>query len=156
MRRKDREITDEGKIREIIEGCHCMRLGFCDEGQVYIVPLNFGLEVENGQYTFYFHGAREGRKIDLIHKNPYVGFEMDRNFLLKESEKACNYSARFQSVIGNGSVRILEDVEEKKKGLQAIMKQNTGKEDWEFIEAAVNAACVFEMKVEQLSCKEHE
>ena len=42
MRRKDREITDPGKIREIIAACDCCRLGFCDGGRAYIVPLDFG------------------------------------------------------------------------------------------------------------------
>ena len=39
MRRKDREVTDSQKIREIILSCRCCRLGFYDNGQVYIVPL---------------------------------------------------------------------------------------------------------------------
>ena len=42
MRRKDREITDEAKIDEIISRCNCCRIGFNDSGEVYIVPLNFG------------------------------------------------------------------------------------------------------------------
>lgn len=42
MRRKDREVTDEAKIDEIISRCNCCRIGFNDSGEVYIVPLNFG------------------------------------------------------------------------------------------------------------------
>lgn len=42
MRRRDREITDNEKIKEIIKACDCCRLGFNDNGKVYIVPLNFG------------------------------------------------------------------------------------------------------------------
>ena len=42
MRRKDREVTDRGMIHEIIDRCMCCRIGFNDEGQVYIVPLSFG------------------------------------------------------------------------------------------------------------------
>ena len=30
MRRTDREITDAEKITQIIQTCHCCRLGFCD------------------------------------------------------------------------------------------------------------------------------
>ena len=68
MRRKDREVTDAFKIEEIIAGCHCCRLGFNDDGEIYILPLNFGWEKQGGGYVLYFHGAREGRKIDLIGK----------------------------------------------------------------------------------------
>ena len=42
MRRKDREVTDEARIDEIISRCTCCRIGFNDSGEVYIVPLNFG------------------------------------------------------------------------------------------------------------------
>lgn len=155
MRRQDREVTDPEKIDRIIASCECMRLGFQDHGQVYIVPLNYGYERNNGRYTFYFHGAKEGRKVDLIRQSPYVGFEMDANVQINEADAACNHSTRFQSIIGTGYVQIVEDFEEKKRGLLAIMKQNTGKEDWSFPDAAVNAVCVFKLAAEQLSCKEH-
>lgn len=60
MRRTDREITDAEKITQIIQTCHCCRLGFCDNGAVYIVPLNFGYAEENGKRVFYFHSAKAG------------------------------------------------------------------------------------------------
>ena len=47
MRRKDREVTDSQKIREIILSCRCCRLGFYDNGEVYIVPLDFGYYENN-------------------------------------------------------------------------------------------------------------
>lgn len=155
MRRKDREVTDPEKIREIIFHCHCCRLGLVDNGRAYIVPLNFGLTEEAGRYTFYFHGARSGRKIDLMKKDPRVGFEMDTNYKLNEDEAACEYSARFQSVIGSGRITFIEDIPEKRKALNVIMGHNTGKWNWEFPEKTVNATCVFRLDVEELSCKEH-
>mgnify|MGYP001447539251 CR=1 FL=1 len=39
MRRKDREVTDYGKISKVIAASHCCRLGFYEEGEVYIVPI---------------------------------------------------------------------------------------------------------------------
>ena len=44
MRRKDREVTNSAKIADIISRCTCCRIGFYDEKEVYIVPLNFGYE----------------------------------------------------------------------------------------------------------------
>lgn len=73
MRREDREVTDPMKITEIISRCTCCRIGFNDDGEVYIVPLNFGYETKENTYVFYFHGANEGRKIDLIQKTPMLG-----------------------------------------------------------------------------------
>lgn len=155
MRRKDREITDSAKIREIISACSCCRLGFADGDSVYIVPLSFGYSEDDGKRTFYFHGADEGRKIELISKNPCAGFELDTNYKLNESTKACGYSARFQSVVGSGNVSFVENPNEKRKALLSIMYQNTGKEEWEFSEEMFEAVCIFKLEVTELSCKEH-
>ena len=156
MRRNDREVTDYMKIENIISRCTCCRIGFQDEGEVYIVPLNFGYEAKGDTYVFYFHGAKEGRKIDLIGKNPIVGFEMDTNYALKEADQACGHSARFQSIIGNGVVSIVSETDEKKLGLSLIMEHNTGKQNWNFDEKMVNAVTVFKLEVTKMSCKEHE
>ena len=154
MRRTDREITDENRIDEIIRTCKICRLGFCDEGEVYIVPLNFGYECESGRRVFYFHGASEGRKLELIRKTGKAGFEMDCGYEPISGETACTHSSRYRSIIGSGTVRLLEDREEKKRGMLSIMAHITGKRDWELPEAAMNATAVFRLEVEKLSCKE--
>lgn len=120
MRRKDREVTDSEKIQKIISDCNCCRVGFNDGGEVYIVPLSFGVCRNNGKYVFYFHSAEEGRKIELIRRSPRVGFEMDANYRLTEDDKACSCTAAFQSVIGSGIVSIVEDAEEKSRGFHAL------------------------------------
>ena len=155
MRRKDREIIDRKKMKEISGGCHCCRLGLCDDGAPYIVPLSFGYVCEEGTDRFYFHSAKEGRKLDLIRKNPKVGFELDTNYRLNEAEIACGYSARFQSVIGTGTMRIVTESEEKKKGLRALMDHTADPRDWEFSREMLEAVCVLELTVESMTCKEH-
>ena len=156
MRRKDREVTDPARIADIISRCTCCRIGFCDGGEVYIIPLNFGYEAKDGSYVFYFHGAKEGRKIDLIQSSPRVGFEMDTNYALHEAgDIACGWSARFQSVIGNGVVSIVSDAGEKRHGLSLLMAHNAGERMWSFDEKRVNAVAVFKLEVTSLSCKEH-
>ena len=159
MRRKDREVTDPLEIADIISRCSCCRIGFCDDGEVYIVPLNFGYEIKDNSYTFYFHGAKEGRKIDLIHKKPEVGFEMDTDlaiYVRGEFEAACDYTARFQSIIGNGVLSIVSEPEEKKLGLSLLMEHNTGKREWSFHGKMLEAVAVFKLEVAKLSCKEHQ
>lgn len=156
MRRSDREVTDRTKFADIIKRCDCCRLGFWDDEEVYIVPLNFGYTAKNDTYTFYFHGAAEGRKIDLIRQNPNVGFEMDTNYALNESDVACGYSARFQSIIGNGVVSMVSATEEKLLGLSLLMEHATGKQNWDFDEDMVNEVTIFKLEVTKMSCKEHE
>lgn len=155
MRRKDREITDMEKIKSIIMNCNCCRLGFIDNNEVYIVPLNFGFYEKNEKLIFYFHSAKEGRKIDLISKAPYVGFELDCNCEIIEAETACGHSARFESIIGNGFVSFVEEREEKVKALQTIMYHYTEKDNWEFTNEMMDKVCVFKLEVEKIGCKVH-
>ena len=109
MRRKDREITDYNKMLEILHQCDCCRLGFIDDIGTYIVPLNFGYEELNANLVLYFHGAREGKKLDLIKTQNQVGFEMDRKHELIEGNIPCAYSFKYQSIIGKGKIEILEN-----------------------------------------------
>lgn len=155
MRRKDREVTDKDKINEVISKCKVCRIGFNDNGKVYIVPLNFGFDEKDGERTLYFHGAKEGRKIDLIKTNPNVGFEMDASFEFMTSDEACNHSAWYQSIIGNGVISFVTEPEEKEKALNSIMFSATGKRDWNFNPMAFEKVCVFKLKIDELSCKEH-
>ena len=155
MRRKDREITDCGKIMEIVGRCSVCRLGFYDGREVYIVPLSFGYEAVNGKLTLYFHGAKEGRKMDLIRNTAAAGFEMDTDYTVNPGETPCAYSASFSSVIGTGRIKIIETAEEKEHALQKLMLQTAVKAGWRFTEAMLASVCVFKMEVEGLSCKSH-
>lgn len=155
MRRTNIEVTDPEKIDRIIRSCHCCRLGFQDGEDVYLVPLNFGYLREDETRIFYFHGAHEGRKIQLIQKNGRAGFELDTGFRLIEGQYACDYTAAYQSVMGNGKVTILTDPADKQRALQMIMAQSTGKVGWEFTQQQLDLACLFQLEVEEISCKEH-
>lgn len=155
MRRKDREVTDCGRIKEMIEACRCCRLGFYDGSEVYIVPMDFGYEEYDGKRVFYFHSAKKGRKMELIAKTHAAGFELDTNHELVEGKSACEYTSRYQSVIGTGKVTLVEGEKKKIKALQSIMFHSTGRNDWEFPSAAIENVCVFQLEVEKLSCKEH-
>ncbi len=156
MRRYDRQVTDKNKIIEIINSCTYCRLGLCDEGKAYIVPMNFGLTEQDDKLVFYFHSAKQGRKIDLMQKNNEISFEMDTHYKLTSGETACDYTARFQSIIGEGKVYFIEDNEDKKIALDAIMYQSTKKRDFEYSDYWLNQVCIFKLEVSDLTCKEHE
>lgn len=157
MRRPERQVTNTEEIKEILEQCKVCRLGLCDEGQVYIVPMNHGYTYEDGKLTVYFHGAKEGRKIDVVRKNGAVGIEMDCGHELMEGRLACQHSYYYASVIGHGSAEIVEEPAEKLKALNRIMEHQTGKEFEEFeanprLEKAV---AIIKVEVEMFTCKKH-
>ena len=153
MRRNDREITDKTLIEHFIAKEQIIRIAFYDKGDLYIVPLNYGYIYDNDKYVFYFHGAKAGRKYELSKSSPQVGFEIDGAYELLEADVACDYSAKFQSVIGTGRLSIVEDYEEKIKGLNVLMNHISGKTEWSYSKEMLDAVAVFRLEVEKLSCK---
>lgn len=154
MRRKDREITDEKHIDNILSNCKVCRLAFNDNGAPYIVPMNFGYEHTENTYTLYFHCAKVGRKIDLAKRNTVASFEAD-TFELVSGKIACEYTAKFESVIGHGKISVISDgcTEEKRKALDLIMKHYTDIPNWEYGENMLSGVCILKLEVEELSCK---
>ena len=153
MRRSDREITDPKIIEEFVAGEQILRVAFYDEGDIYIVPVNYGYLYENDKYSFYFHGAKAGRKYELSKSKPIVGFEIDGKYKLLENETACDYSAAFQSVIGTGTLQIVDNMEEKKLGLNTLMKQVSRHSDWSYDAKMLEAVAVFKLDVQKIACK---
>ena len=155
MRRKDREILNYEKMIEIMKACDCCRLGLIDADTAYILPLNFGYEEINGNLYLYFHGASTGKKIDLIEKQLSASFEMDRKHQLVEGDIACKYSYHYQSIMGKGTIQLVNDFEEKVHGLRVIMSHYSSKDNWEFEAEHINRVSVIRLDVKEWSCKEH-
>ena len=122
MRRKDREITDFQEMIAIMKKCDVCRLSMNDGDYPYIVPMNFGLDVQGEQVFLYFHCATKGTKLDLLAKDNRVTFEMDcdHNFILYEERMSCTMG--YASVIGHGTVEIVPE-EEKFAALKILMRQ---------------------------------
>ena len=151
MRRVNREIKDLNEIKKIVDGCKVLRIATKDKEGLYVVPLNFGYSCENGKFTFYFHSAKEGRKIDAFKADEQVAFEMDCEHKLVVAEKACGYSYKFASVIGTGTITFLEG-KEKLNALSILMKHQTGK-DFTFDEKMAKGVAVCSLIAEKLTAK---
>jgi uncharacterized protein len=80
----------------------------------YIVALNYGYEW-NGTLTLYTHGAKEGRTIDSAKKNPFVCFQMDIDHGLFRGTAACRWGMTYKSIVGYGTLTIMEDTDERKR-----------------------------------------
>ena len=131
MTRRERQVTDINEIIKILDKSKVVHLGMVDGDEPYVVPMNYGYTMEDGKLTLYLHGAKRGRKLDLIRANPKVFFEMCCDIVPFEGEVACKYGITYASVMGRGIAEIVEDVDEKKFALSALMKTQTGK-DFEF------------------------
>lgn len=156
MRRRDREVTDFSRIKDIISRCDCLRLGFVDNNEAYVVPVNFGFEIEqDNKLALYFHSATEGRKAKLLSEQEYVTFEMDTKHELVEAAIACGFSYLYQCVMGKARVEILKDNEKKKHGFNIIMSHYSKQSSWKYNEKVLDRALVVKLSVTELSCKEH-
>ncbi len=129
MRRKDREITDLAQIRDILSKARVVHLGLADGDKPYVVPMHYGYELEGEKLVLYVHSAQEGRKLDVIARNPNVFAEIDTGeILIPGGDDPCDYSAAYRSVMGEGKALVLEDPAEKAAALQILMKSQTGKD----------------------------
>ena len=150
MRRKDKEISDESDIKAVIEKTRVCRLGMVNGNKPYIVPLCFGYS----DNALYFHGSLKGKKIDLIRENPNVCFEFDLLTETIESENACDWSMKYQSVIGFGKAVFVENEDEKHKALNIIMRQYTDRL-FQFPKNMLKATAVIKVEIESMTGKHY-
>ena len=151
MRRKDREITDFNEMIKIVKKCDSCVLALNEEGFPYIIPMNFGMDIEDGQLYLYFHCASEGKKLDLIRKDNRASFEMDceHKLVLQEEEMECTMG--YASVIGQGIIEFVAE-EDKLQALKVLMRQYRS-EDFQFDTRMLKVTTVLKMKVIHMTGK---
>jgi len=151
MRRKEKEITEESDIESIIKRSLVCRLALSDGDKPYIVPLCFGYKDK----ALYFHGAYEGRKMDILKKNQMVCFEFDIDTEIIEAENPCHWSMKYLSVIVFGKAVFLESFDEKKKAIDIIMSQYSDRE-FQFPDIAIERTAVIKVEIERMTGKQSE
>ncbi|MCU0461255.1 MAG: pyridoxamine 5'-phosphate oxidase family protein [Bacteroidales bacterium] len=152
MRKKNKEVTDIQEIERIISRADVCRIAFADMNTPYIVTMNFGYSGGEKKYLW-FHCANEGRKLDLIRKNNYVCFEMDTDHDIVEGSLACDFSMKYSSIVGYGYISIVDDPDEKKKGLNQIMFHYTGKKDFSYKPEILAITTILRLEITELTGK---
>lgn len=153
MTRRERQITDMSEIRDILDRCMIVHLGLVDGDEPYVVPMNYGYTMEeDGTLALYLHGAPQGRKLDLMRKNPKVFIEMECDVMPFEGDVACKYGTAYQSLMGRGRAVVLEDPQEKMRALSLFMKTQTGG-DFTFNERLVSVVSLIRIDVTEYTAK---
>ena len=152
MTKREYQITDEAKLRQILDTAKVLRLGIAVDNTPYIVPLNYGYTMEDGRLVLYLHSAVKGNKLELLRRNPNVCFELDCGLEPFEGRVACQYGLAYQSVSGWGRAVLVEDVEEKMEAMSILMKTQTGK-DFTFNERLVSIVAVIRVDVSEYTAK---
>ena len=152
MTKRERQITDIDQIRAILDTAKVLHLGLAVDNMPYVVPMNYGFVLEEGKLTLYLHSAVRGKKLDMIRANPNVFFSVDCDRVPFEGVMPCQYGMAYSSVMGSGSATIVEDVEEKKRAMTALMKTQTGK-DFTFEDRLVSMVAVIRVDVSEYTAK---
>lgn len=145
MRRWQREITDPAGIAGILARAEVLSLALHDEPAPYVVPLCFAYE----DGSIWLHCAPEGTKLDLIRRDPRVGFSAVADARVVAGPAACDYSATGASVVGHGAARIVTDPDERRRGLDALMRRY-GAKDPVYRPESLARTCVVRIDVEEL------
>lgn len=153
MRRTDREVTDNRQIQSIIEQAKVVHIGMIDNDRPYVVPMQYGFVFANRQLTLYVHCAKEGRKLDIIKKNPRVFIELETEAaIISGGDIPCKYGSEYASVMGDGTVVVVEDVAEEIFGLQLLMKTQTGR-NFDISEQMTKSVTVLRIDVPHVTAK---
>lgn len=149
MRRSDKEIKDEKILKIILEKALICRIALCDDGEPYIIPMNFGFK----DNYIYLHSASEGRKIELLRRNNGVCFEMEYKTELLKDKKPCQWGMKYYSIIGWGKAKFIEDFNEKIKALDIIMDKYAPNQIFQYDDQMVKILSILKVEINELTGK---
>jgi nitroimidazol reductase NimA-like FMN-containing flavoprotein (pyridoxamine 5'-phosphate oxidase superfamily) len=115
--------------------------------------MNFGIEEKIWPPAIWLHCAKEGLKLDLIRKNPNVGFEADCSHKLITSEDASRFTMEYESIAGFGEISICDGADSKIKGLKSILKHYAPEKEFDIPNQALQAVCILRLDILQISGK---
>lgn len=126
MRRFKQQISDE-ECKEILKNEKRGVLSMIgDDGYPYGIPLNH--YYDENENVLYFHGAKEGHKVDAIKKCDKVSYCVYEKGVKKEG----HWSYNVRSVIIFGKIHFVEDRDECMKiGRNIWWKFNQNEEEFE-------------------------
>ena len=140
-----RVITEKKELAGIIDRCQFCHLSMVGpEGEPYVIPMNFGFRDD----VIYLHGAKHGKKIDILKNNPAVciNFTTDHVLRYQNEEVACSWSMKFRSVLCYGQAEFIADPDEKIAAFHIVMAQYTDGA-FNFNPPAIREVCVWKVRV---------
>ncbi|MDO4196842.1 MAG: pyridoxamine 5'-phosphate oxidase family protein [Prevotellaceae bacterium] len=120
MRKVSRQMSAEWAY-EVLDKAPYITVSMADEeGMPYGLPLSL---VRTDEKTFYFHGALEGKKLEVLSKNPRVCLSAVTKCKPTVGPKDGSFTLEFKSAIAFGTAEIVKDDTEKTAALRAICER---------------------------------
>ena len=150
MRRKRQALPREECAAVLERGTSGVLALSGDDGYPYAVPISYVYD----EAKLYFHCAKTGHKLDAIQRNPKASFcVIDQDQIVPEE-----YTSYFRSVIAFGTMRILDNEQEKRAAIEKLAVKYAPDDSAENRERAIDREwaplCMLEMTVDHLSGKE--
>jgi hypothetical protein len=155
VRRRDEEMQDLAGILDVLARGEVARVAMIDAGGgPYVVPVSYAaLPPADGEpLRILVHGAREGRKIDALRKDPRVCVEVTVDAAPLPALRACDVSVRFRSVIAFGRAAFLEDPAARARALAAIAARYAPGSP-PIDEGEARKVAVLEIRIASATCK---
>ena len=149
--RRKRQALSETDCSDILKrGTSGVLALMGDGGYPYAVPMSYVYDGEK----LYFHCAKSGHKLDAIAGNPKASFcVVDRDQVVPEE-----YTTYFRSVIVFGTMRIIEEEQEKRTALEKLAlkyaPENSAQNRAAASEKDWKPLCMLELTPEHITGKE--
>ena len=150
MRRSKQELPADEALRLLEAGSSGVLALLGDGGWPYAVPLSYAYAAGK----LYFHCARAGHKLDAVRNEPRASFCVVAQDLVVPEK----YTTHYRSVIAFGRVRILEDGDEKRRGIELLAERfapdDSAGHRRRVIDSEWDNFCVLEFDIEHITGKE--
>ena len=148
LRRPEKEIKDRAEVERVLMEAEVGRLGTSSGGRPYVVPISFAYR--DGKIVF--HGAKIGKKMENIARNPWVCFEVD-TYEIIPADDPCGFTYNYRSVIADGAARVIDDPSERAASLRLLVEKyapGKGSQMTEERVVAFDNLAVVEIAVEEM------
>jgi nitroimidazol reductase NimA-like FMN-containing flavoprotein (pyridoxamine 5'-phosphate oxidase superfamily) len=116
VRRKDREITDQNELRQLLKATKYVTVALCRDNEPYLVSLSHGYD--EAKNCLYFHCAPEGKKLVFQKANNKVWGQAVLDFDVTDE---CDYA--YTSVHFSGKIHLIDNLKEKQHAIEILVRQ---------------------------------
>ena len=139
-------------IYNILDAAFMAHVGFCVNGQPFVIPTNFGREGE----TLFIHGSAASRMLRELSTGVPACVTVTHVDGLVLARSAFHHSMNYRSVLAFGTARKLEDPERKVHALK-IISDHLIRGRWDEVrepnEKEMKQTSVLEFAIEEASAK---
>lgn len=143
---------DEQTVFQILDQGFVCHVGFCVDGQPFVIPTNYG---RSGQ-TLYLHGSAASRMLKTLSEGVPVCVTVTLVDGLVLARSAFHHSVNYRSVVILGTARLVSEPAEKMEALR-LFTEHVMKGRWDDVrqptEQELKATTVLALPLEEVSAK---